>query len=248
MRKTVFYGLLAATLVVGLVLAGCQTEPDTPIVETFNGVGATGEEFVLTITDGSAFVFVIDGNTVSGTAQFVNGIWVLTITSGGSGTLEVGVDGSGGITDIDGNATVEGGNDIDGPVVVAPPPTLPPGTGNDPFSGTWEALVADPPPDAHRIVASNGSFSQYVVSEVPPRGEFIRGTYTVSGNTVTITIIEVDMSVMGGGGDANWVAWAGLVEELKDWFGGSQTTSVTISGNEFTIPFAGGMTFTRQSP
>ena len=77
MRKTVFYGLLAATLAVGLVLAGCQTEPDTPIVETFNGVGANGEEFVLTITDGSTFVFVIDGNTVSGTAQFVNGTWVL---------------------------------------------------------------------------------------------------------------------------------------------------------------------------
>ena len=119
-------------------------------------------------------------------------------------------------------------------------------TGNDPFAGTWEGPFSDPLPDAMRIVAANGSFSQYAVINGPPKEarEFIRGTYTVSGNTVNITMVSINPGVFSDNPTEAWVTWANLDNEWKENFGGSPSYSITITGNSFTY---GDMTFTKTS-
>jgi hypothetical protein len=119
-------------------------------------------------------------------------------------------------------------------------------TGNDPFAGTWEAPFIAPPPDVQRIVAANGSFSQYAVINGPPKKahEFIRGTYTVSGNTVNVTMVSFNMKVFSPDYDdskAEWVTWANLDNEWKTNLG-SPSYSITINNNSFTN---GNMTFTK---
>jgi uncharacterized repeat protein (TIGR02543 family) len=120
---------------------------------------------------------------------------------------------------------------------------------NDPFAGTWEAAFPAPPPDVQRIVAANGSFSQYAVINGPPKKahEFIRGTYTVSGNTVNVTMVSFNMKVFQDNYDdskAEWVTWANLGSDWKTNFGGSPSYSITINNNSFTN---GVMTFTKTS-
>jgi hypothetical protein len=108
-------------------------------------------------------------------------------------------------------------------------------TGNedDAFEGTW---VSDD--NFIRFEASNGSFTQYLVSG---NKEVVRGTYTVSGNTVTANMTEIN-TVMFGGADA-WFTWAALPDQYKEYVG-DETQQITITDNTFT---AGDKTFTKQN-
>ena len=122
MKKTVFFSLLAIMLAFGFI--GCMYTGDEYVYmfETFGGF-AGGEVYKLYITNGSTFELKIGDLTIGGTAIKNGGRWDLTITSGGSGTLSVEVSGIG-INGIDGYATIQGGNTIDGPIVVTPAITL----------------------------------------------------------------------------------------------------------------------------
>jgi hypothetical protein len=109
----------------------------------------------------------------------------------------------------------------------------PAGNGDDAFKGTWVSTG----PNAIRIEASNGSLKEYLVSN---NKEVLRGTYTVSGNTVTAKITQVNTAMFGGADQ--WVAWANLSSEYKESVGGSETQQLTITGNTFT---SNEMTFTK---
>ncbi|MDR2053442.1 MAG: InlB B-repeat-containing protein [Treponema sp.] len=105
--------------------------------------------------------------------------------------------------------------------------------GDDAFKGTW---VSDD--NFVRLEASDGSFKQYLVSNSK---EVVRGTYTVSGNTVTVNMTQIN-TVMFGGADT-WVSWADLSSEYREYIGGSETWQITIVGNSFT---SGDTTLTKQ--
>jgi hypothetical protein len=100
--------------------------------------------------------------------------------------------------------------------------------GDDAFTGTWVSY--DGTVSTVRLEASNGSFKEYLVAN---NKEVIRGTYTVSGNTVIVRITQVNTSVFGGA-DV-WVTWANLSGEYKEYTGGSETQRITITGNTLTI-------------
>ena len=125
------------------------------------------------------------------------------------------------------------------------------GNGNDPFSGTWESTFSEPPPEKFRFIAENGSFSYDAIDEFFNGGVngFLRGTYTVTENTVNATITQVNINVFPGGDnvlkDPEWVAWDNLNSEWNTILEGSQTFSFTITGNQFIIT-SYGMTFTKQ--
>ena len=105
---------------------------------------------------------------------------------------------------------------------------------NDPFAGTWISNVVGV--DV-RIVASDGNWRQYINNV-----EGIRGTYSFSGNNVTLRLVDIRPAVVFSGVD-EWVSWVNLDPAIQEHFGGSQTTAGTISGNTFS---AQGVTHTRQ--
>ena len=111
-------------------------------------------------------------------------------------------------------------------------------SGSDPFNGTWIGTISG---KTIKVVAKNGSFNEYH-DDV----EGTRGTYTFSGKTVTVKIIEMNPGVVFaslGGTDA-WFTYANLDEEYKEYMG-SDTSKITISGNKFKNP-TGGFTMTKQ--
>ena len=109
------------------------------------------------------------------------------------------------------------------------------GGGSDAFTGTWVGTSSGM---TLKFVAANGSFKQYMVTSSDI--EVVRGTYTVSVNTVSATITEVN-TIMFGGADT-WVAYANLNNSYQG-FVGAQNRQFTISNNSFTEQ---GTTFTKQ--
>jgi len=260
-------GMLVIVLVFGMTVAGCDNGNNGSVVPVprtvvFESTDAAGTQFRLTFTENLSRAAAFSPSTgdsfelritpVSGSVQISRGAVqsssggnISLLPTGATAPFSVTVSG-GNMTGITGEIAVEGGGTVSAPegaLTPGTPPTLPPDTGNDPFSGTWEAPFDDPYTEAHRIVAANGLFTQYAIVFGTPRG-IIRGTYTVSGNAVTLTYVEVDTNAFGGGDDAAWVEWADLDSYFQEIVGGSQTLSFTITGNEFTI--FGIMTFTRQ--
>jgi hypothetical protein len=108
------------------------------------------------------------------------------------------------------------------------------GNSNDAFEGTWVSND-----NFIRLEASNGSFNQYLVSNGK---EVVRGNYTVSGNTVSVTMTQINTALFEGADQ--WVTWANLSDTYKEDVGGSATQQIFISGNAFTI---NGKTLTKQS-
>ena len=104
-------------------------------------------------------------------------------------------------------------------------------SGNDAFAGTWTSTDA-----GLKLIASNGSFKEYTLSD---NKEVIRGTYTVSGNTVTAKIVEINPIFLGG--TEGWVTYANLDATQKGYVG-TETQQLTITDNTF---IGNGMTFTK---
>jgi hypothetical protein len=94
---------------------------------------------------------------------------------------------------------------------------------SDVFAGTW---VSDD--NFIRIEASNGSFKQYLVSK---NKEVLRGTYTVSGNAVTVKMTQINTAMFDD--EDAWFAWATLPDHYKEYVGG-ETQQISIAGNTFT--------------
>ena len=107
-----------------------------------------------------------------------------SITSGGSGTLEVGVDGSGGITEIDtdGEVTIQGGGSINGPVDVAPPAPPPP-VGST-LTGTFYRII-----DVGVTLSFtfNADGTGMATMEEGEDSEEVSFTYSISGNALSIS-------------------------------------------------------------
>jgi hypothetical protein len=95
--------------------------------------------------------------------------------------------------------------------------------GEDVFKGTWVSND-----NFIRLVASNGSFKEYLANNK----EVVRGTYTISGNTVTATIEEINTAMFDGAD--TWVTWEKLSDSYKGHIGGAETQKLTIlNGNTF---------------
>jgi hypothetical protein len=256
MKNTIkLFGLIALVTVIGFSMAGCK-EPETgptpgtitPRTVTYQGT-ASSKTYTLKITENTSRVaytpqngdsYELTDGTRKSTGTVVSFI-SLTFTlkpSRGTTTFTITIS-SAGITAINGTIAFDDGNTQTGPGTVTP---------SDRFAGTWEAPFIAPPPDVQRIIAANSSFSQYAVMNGPPEDprEFIRGTYTVSGNTITLTMVSFNMKVFQDSYDvskAEWVTWANLSSDWKTNLGGSPTYSITINGNSFTNT---NMTFTKK--
>jgi len=139
------------------------------------------------------------------------------------------------------------------------------GTTTDIFAGTWVAYDLDESDqEIDKVIAANGTLQQYGYilgnndnspgSRYWDELETYRATYKVSGNTVTITITEVNIGYIeweeGGGGtpfikgtDDRWLAYANLPNEMKQ--GTPQTYLGIISGNGNTLTVMD-MTYTKK--
>jgi len=241
-----FFGVIALVAVIGFSMAGCKDDP-TPQTITYEGIAA-GVRYTLIITENIArytaqkddsYELTVGAKKSTGTVQSVEGEKLTLKPSNGEAfTATVS---SSDITAMTGTITFTDGSSQPAPTSITP-------TGNDPFAGTWDAPFNEPPPDVQRIIAANRSYSMYAVMNGPPEDprEFIRGTYTVSGNTVTITMVSFNLKVFQDSYDvskAEWVTWANLDSDWKTNLGGSPTYSITITGNSFGN---GEMTFTKK--
>ena len=109
------------------------------------------------------------------------------------------------------------------------------------FDGTWVNTDTDEGIEVvTKIVADKGNWSIFITAFIIIDFEYIRGTYTVSGNEVTLKVVEI-RNMFGNG---NWVSWADYTDE-DDNKPESDTMKGTISDNTFTVNDMG-MTFTKQ--
>jgi hypothetical protein len=254
-----FFGVIAIVAVIGFSMAGCKEDETDPTPETVTYQGtADGVTYTLKITEntarytaqsGDSYELTVGTKKSTGTVEKNEGGKLTLKPSRGTATFTATV-GSSGISAMSGTITCdkEADGTLPAPETLTPP--APPVTGNDPFAGTWDAPFNEPPPDVQRIIAANRSYSQYAVMNGPPEDprEWIRGTYTVSGNTVTLTGVSFNMKVFQDSYDvskAEWVTWANLDSDWKTNLGGSPTYSITITGNSFTNT-NWNMTFTKK--
>jgi hypothetical protein len=100
------------------------------------------------------------------------------------------------------------------------------------FAGTWTGTESG---SEVKLVAAGGGFKEYFDDE-----ECVRGTYTVSGTSVTFTITTVNSGMFGG--EDEWVSYDDLSDTYKGYIG-EKTRTVTISGTTITVA---GVTFTKE--
>jgi len=106
----------------------------------------------------------------------------------------------------------------------------------DAFAGTW--LGTDTSSGASvKIIAKDGHWKEWMNDNI----EIVRGTYTVSGNIVTIKYVEINTIIFGG--ENSWVFFAQLNDTNKAYLGGNETIKLDISGGSITML---GVTLNRQ--
>jgi len=103
----------------------------------------------------------------------------------------------------------------------------------DIFTGTWTTQMEG---SDMKLVAANGSFTV----DMDGHSAF-RGTYTVSGNTVSITFTSVNTGYMSGGAD-EWTSYDDIPEGTDGM--PPKTFDAVITGNSFSFE---SITFTKQS-
>jgi hypothetical protein len=114
------------------------------------------------------------------------------------------------------------------------------GSSYDPLEGTWIAPQVSTEPEI-KLVAANGSITVY---DSVNNGEVMRGSYSYSGNTVTMKFILIN-TAMFGDNPGEWKTFAQLTDTQKANIGGggTDTATVILTSNTFT---SGIKTFTKQ--
>jgi hypothetical protein len=105
----------------------------------------------------------------------------------------------------------------------------------DSFEGTW---IGTGERQGATMVAANGSYTETFNGT-----EIIRGTYSVTGNTVTMTMVQLNTIVFGSAD--KWFSWADLDASYKAMLLNSDTFQVTIQGDSI-LDDEGVAGFTRQ--
>jgi hypothetical protein len=108
---------------------------------------------------------------------------------------------------------------------------------NDLFAGTWLGQGDD---NYMTLTTANGSFTVSIDNKPA-----YKGTYTVSGNTVSLTFTHLNTGLMSGGADS-WTPYDDLPPETHDI--PPKNIDGTINGNQFIIDTGDDdpMTFTKQ--
>jgi len=112
------------------------------------------------------------------------------------------------------------------------------------LDGIWISNQAAFSGQYFRFAASGGILYQSMASSQTATtwNDVMKATYPKNAKSPIIcTITEVN-TIMFGEGDA-WKTWANLTSTQKGYLGGSQTTTIIISDNQFTT---NGLTYTRQ--
>jgi uncharacterized lipoprotein YehR (DUF1307 family) len=99
---------------------------------------------------------------------------------------------------------------------------------SDPFEGKWlgSGIGAQP----MQLDASNRTWILHAMS-----GDFAKGTYNFSGNTVNLKTTEVNPILFGG--TDSWISYSDLSGAQKATVvqkGFSENFSITLNGNKFT--------------
>jgi hypothetical protein len=97
------------------------------------------------------------------------------------------------------------------------------GDDTDVFAGTW---IGEGKEQGHTMVASDGS---YLVRQDSDGLEFLNGTYTVTGNTITMKMVKINPVILGG--PNGLISWADLDDTYKEYLENSDTFQITIDGD-----------------
>jgi len=109
---------------------------------------------------------------------------------------------------------------------------------DDSIEGTWVSPGVVYNNDYVKLVFANGEYVQSTKkANVPQWSEAMRGTYPKGAKSpVTCILTEVNSDWLSNSGTSGtvWIKWADLTEPQKTNLGGSQTSIVTVSGNQMT--------------
>jgi hypothetical protein len=127
-------------------------------------------------------------------------------------------------------------------------PPVPPG-GTSEVDGTWistnTVTTFGGVSSYFKIVTADGYFNQFIApSQDAPTEQWqpvITGTYTGEESPITVTISKVNTIMFDGNDD--WKLWAELGPAYQAYMGGSQTSTLTISDDQFV---SNGLIFRKQ--
>jgi len=242
------FGIIAMVAVIGLSMAGCKQDVTDPIPQTvtYRGIDDNNQMYMLKITEntgraaytpqrGDSYELTVGTKKSRGTVvSYINLTITLQPSVAGATQITVTVSSSG-ITGMTGTITFTDGS----PSETAPTTVTPSTGGSDPIAGTWEGVAPGSGNSTFNVktIAANGSFKNYLNN-----AEYARGTYTFAGNTVTMTITEMDEGLAMGGASAGFKPYDDLPADFKQAV--PKTSQITITGNTLT---SGGVTFTKTS-
>jgi len=114
---------------------------------------------------------------------------------------------------------------------------------NDNFAGTWLGeLISGGSQYDIKIIAKDGNFILYAIVSSNDV-EMMKGTYTVSKDTVTLKIVDINIDMFTYSNyQSTWVTFNQLNAGDKEIFGGSDTHALVISNNTLNVPFVGTLT------
>ena len=232
-----FFGVIAFVAVIGFSMAGCKEDETDPTPQTVTYTGtADGVTYTLKITENTARYTAQSGDSYELTVGAKKSTGTVEKNEGGKLTLKPskGTDAftatvnSSGITAMTGTITFDDGSPQPAPPTITPP--APPVTGNDPFAGTWTGKYKMDGVDYDlKYVAGNGTWLLYFNNS-----ELSKGTYTFSGNTVS-------MKITHGWQEGKWTVYADMWPDFKN--NNPETSQFTVTGNTST---ANGVTMTKQ--
>ena len=242
MKRTVFFGLLAIVLAFGFIgCGGDNDDDDDPVIRTYQGTDG-GDSYELKINeDDGTFELTVGGKTSKGTATKSSNIWTLTPNEGTPFTVTV--NGTGGITNMDGEITFTDGSKKPTPDTITPPVT-----GSNPFKGTWTATWEwkwdDSLYNNQEIYTWTFGDTTFEGSNTTVKEDYegtieYKGNYTHTSTSVTITYTEVNW------GDGEWISVDEEFEELCAEL--ALNHAVTLSGGKIILQLWDGevLEFTR---
>jgi len=110
----------------------------------------------------------------------------------------------------------------------------------DIFEGSWTAQIEMNGQFVEEtLIAKEGTFRVMGMGH-----DLYRGTYTVSGNTVTITFTEINTGFLSTQTTDEWTAYDNIPQGTNGI--PPKTITGTINGNQLIFPEMGGVTFTKE--